>query len=120
MTGVTNVTSEVAFDALQTHFIERLDAPKCKQVLKNVWQNICICKAANEIVTQGDKKRLEDIYMDIFSKYKKWVRLLIHDGSMITTSVPAYVTEDMFLNADVHRRKKYSETKSPGMSMWKK
>ena len=65
MTGVANVTSEVAFDALQAQFIERLHAPKCTQHLKSVWQNVCICKAAIEI-TMGNKQKLVDLQKDIY------------------------------------------------------
>ena len=65
MTGVANVTSEVAFDALQAQFIERLHAPKSTQHLKSVWQNVCICKAAIEI-TIGNKQKLVDLQKDIY------------------------------------------------------
>ena len=70
MTGVANVTSEVAFDALQTQFIERLHSHRATQMLKCVWQNDCVCKAAIEI-TQGDKKKLSDIEKDMLTKFKK-------------------------------------------------
>mmetsp|Transcript_10848 Transcript_10848/g.23835 ORF Transcript_10848/g.23835 Transcript_10848/m.23835 type:complete len:99 (-) Transcript_10848:241-537(-) len=80
MTGVANVTSEVAFDALQTQFIERLHSHRATQILKNVWQNVCVCKAAVEI-TQGDKKSMKNIERDMFTKFKKWASLLL-DGNV--------------------------------------
>ena len=70
ITGVANVTSEVAFDALQAQFIQLLHTLKCIQHLKHVWQNVCICEAAIEI-TVGNKQKLVDLQKDLYKKYKK-------------------------------------------------
>ena len=118
MTGVANVTSEVAFDALQAQFIERLHAPKCTQHLKSVWQNVCICKAAIEI-TMGNKQKLVDLQKDIYKKYKKWVSLLLEPGMLAIGDLPGYVTENMMLSCDVGEKKFYIQPKA-GVTLWKK
>ena len=119
MTGVANVTSEVAFDVLQTQFIARLHSHKATQILKNVWQHVCVCKAAIEI-TQGEKKSLNDIERDMFTKFKKWACLLLDDKIEVAIGeLPAYVTEKMLLTTDVGEKKHYAPPKA-GKSIWKR
>ena len=114
MTGVANVTSEVAFDALQTQFIERLHSHRVTQI-----QNDCVCKAAIEI-TQGDKKKLSDIEKDIITKFKKWVSLILDDkDEVVIGELPAYLTEKMLLTTDVGEKIFYAQPKA-GKSMWKR
>ena len=119
MTGVANVTSNVAFDELQTQFIERLHSHRATQILKYVWHNVCICKGAIEI-TQGDKKSMKDIERDMFTKFKKWASLLLDNkGEVVIGELPAYVTEKMLLTTDVGEKALYAHPKA-GKSMWKK
>ena len=119
MTGVANVISDVAFDELQTQFIERLHAHRASQMLKYVWQNVCICKGAIEI-TQGDKKSMKDIERAMFKKFKKWASLLLDNkGEVVIGELPAYVTERMLLTSDVGEKTLYAHPKA-GKSMWKK
>ena len=119
MTGVAKVTSEVAFDALQIQFLERLGSLKTTQVSKSAWQNVCVCKAAIEI-TAGDKKHMTDIKREMFIKYKKWVTLLIDNKDpVVIGKLPLYVTEKMLITIDVGEKKLYSHPKA-GESMWKR
>jgi hypothetical protein len=119
MTGVANVTSEVAFDALQAQFIERLHSHRATQILKYVWQNVCVCKAAIEIM-QGNKKSMKDIERDMFTKFKKWASLLLDNKNEVAIGeLPSYATEKMLLTTDVGEKAFYAQPKA-GKSMWKK
>ena len=90
MTGVAKVTSEVAFDALQIQFLERLGSLKmATQASKSAWQNVCICKAAIE-VTVGDKKKLMDIKRKSVYEVQEVGATLLLDNKRTLMSLVSY------------------------------
>lgn len=75
MKGVTVVTSDKSILKVRYLFIDGPLNGDQNQAKKKAWVNLCVWKAAVEII-KGEKKRKVDIYEEMQNRYERWENII--------------------------------------------